>query len=324
MHISKKINALFHPEKFQGWGKKKKYFEGWYFKIINAAETKAYAIIPGIALDDKGNKQSFIQVLDGRLLSSRYHQFSFESFVPSADKFRVAINNNHFSSSAIHLDLPDLKGKLEFSGNIPWPKYWYSPGIMGPFTFIPFMECKHGIVSMDHTINGELEVYGESLDFNNGRGYIEKDWGQSFPEGYIWMQSNHFSKPGISLKASVAKIPWIRNSFTGFIAGLWMNGRLIKFTTYNQSVLKKSFADSETVELVFENKKYRLEITAQRDVATSLASPIRGMMEGRIEESMSATIEIKLTDKKSQHLIFQDTGRNAGLEVAGNIAAISI
>ena len=67
-----------------------------------------------------------------------------------------------------------------------------------------------------------------------------------------------------------------------------------------------------------------MEIIAQRELATGLASPIRGMMDGRIEESMSARLEVKLTDKKNQHLIFQDTGRNAGLEVAGKIAAISI
>ena len=46
---------------------------------------------------------------------------------------------------------------------------------MGPFAFVPFMECYHGIVSMDHIIQGELEIDGVNIDFSNGRGYLEKD-----------------------------------------------------------------------------------------------------------------------------------------------------
>jgi hypothetical protein len=195
---------------------------------------------------------------------------------------------------------------------------------MGPYAFVPFMECYHGIVSMDHTIAGEIEVEGETIDFTNGRGYIEKDWGRSFPSAYFWMQSNHFSQPGVSIKASVAKIPWIRKAFVGFIAGLWWGDRLFRFTTYNKSVLRKSFADSEKVELVIENKKYRIEILARRTAATALASPIIGFMDGRIEESMTAALEVKLTDLKNKNVIFHDKGRNAGLEVAGKIGEIII
>ena len=110
----------------------------------------------------------------------------------------------------------------------------------------------------------------------------------------------------------------------GFIAGLWLYDRLFRFTTYNNSVLRKSFADTNKVEMVFENRKYRLELYALRDRATALASPILGFMDGRIEESMTAMITVNLVDKKTGKTIFQDTGRNAALEVAGNIQEIMI
>jgi tocopherol cyclase len=322
--LFKRINAFFNPEQFQGWGKKRKYFEGWYFKVVNAAETKAFAFIPGIAMDEKGNRHAFVQVLDGKKKTADYHKFDADSFIPSPGKFLIQIEGSKFADNNIRLDLPGIKGQLEFSGNVPWPKPFYSPGIMGPYAFVPFMECYHGIVSMDHSIQGDLNIDEETIDFTNGKGYIEKDWGRSFPSAYFWMQTNHFSQTGISLKASVAKIPWIRKSFVGFIAGLWLNGRLIRFTTYNKSVLRKSFADNEKVELVIENKKYRIEILAYRDAATALASPILGFMAGRIEESMTAAIEVKLTDMKNGTTLFHDTGRNAGLEVAGNIQEIMI
>jgi tocopherol cyclase len=246
------------------------------------------------------------------------------AFNPNSDRFMVAIGENSFSEAGLQLDLPELKANLQFSGNVRWPNNWYSPGIMGPFTFLPFMECYHGIVSMDHTIKGHLEFEGELLNFDNGRGYTEKDWGQSFPSAYVWMQSNHFSNPGVSIKVSVAKIPYLAYSFVGFIAGIWLGDRLIRFTTYNQSALKKSVIDTRKIELVLENKSFRLEISVRREAATVLASPILGIMDGRIEESMNAFIEVNLIDRKSGKSVFNDVGRNAGLEVAGKIEEIII
>lgn len=314
--------AIFNPEVFQGWGKKHTYFEGWYFKVVNASETKAYAFIPGIALDETGNGHSFIQVLDGKKRLSHYHKFDLRSFAAASSEFKVAIGGSHFSKDSITLNVPGVKGVLHFKNPVPWPSHWYSPGIMGPYSFVPFMECYHGIVSMDHSVYGQLAIEDETIDFDNGRGYIEKDWGRSFPSAYVWMQSNHFSTPGISLKASVAKIPWIGRSFTGFIAGLWIHDRLLRFTTYNRTSLRKLSIDANRIELVLTNKKQCLEVTVFRDAATSLASPIRGFMDGRIEESMSSRMEVSVTDQKSGRVIFRDNGRNAACEVAGNIDAI--
>jgi len=322
--LYKKQQALFHPERYHGWGKTKRFFEGWYYKVVNADETKAFAFIPGIAMDENGQQQAFVQVLDGKKRTAEYHKFDAVEFHPESDKFEIRLAKNLFTGNRIQLDLPTVTGELNFMHQVPWPNSWYSPGIMGPFSFVPYMECSHGILSMDHTIEGKLTVHDETIDFTNGRGYMEKDWGHSFPSGYIWMQTNHFTQPGISLKASVAKIPWLGSSFVGFIAGVWLHDRLIEFTTYNFSRLRKSFADSKKVELVMENSKYRLEIQACREKSTILASPVSGFMDGRIEESMTTNIDIILFDKKSKTILLQDTGRNAGLEVAGRLDEITV
>jgi tocopherol cyclase len=320
--FANKLTAFFNPEQFQGWGKTTNYFEGWYFKVINKSGSKAFAFIPGIAMDAKGNKQAFIQVLDGIKKTAAYHQFAHTDFNPTPGRFFLNILGNSFSESHLKLQLGAIQGELIFTGNVPWPKPFYSPGIMGPFAFVPFLECYHGIVSMNHHINGSLVIDGEIIDFTGGKGYIEKDWGRSFPSSYIWMQTNHFSQEGISLKASVAKIPWLGSSFVGFISGLWLHDRLIQFTTYNGTKLRKCFADKSTVELVMENKKHRLEIHAKRDGTTALASPILGLMDGRIEESMTSEIEIQLYDKLGKKLMFSGVGKHTALEVAGEISEI--
>lgn len=138
------------------------------------------------------------------------------------------------------------------------------------------------------------------------------------------MQTNHFSQSGISLKASVAKIPWLTSSFVGFIGGVWLHDRLIEFTAYNLTRLRKYFVDKKKVELVLENRKHRLEIFALREVATSLVSPILGFTDGRIEESMAAKIEVKLFDKKNKTVLLEDTGRNGRLEMAGKVEEILV
>mgnify|MGYP002630848345 FL=1 len=319
-----KIQALFHPEQYHGWGKTRKFFEGWYYKIVSADERKAFAVIPGIAMDKSGEQQGFIQILDGKKLSAEYHRFDVADFCPKAGCFELQLGDNFFSATKLQLDLPTIKGELNFTEQAPWPSSLISPNIMGPFTFVPFMECYHGILSMDHNIQGQLNIHKKAINFNNGRGYMEKDWGASFPSAYIWLQSNHFSQKGLSIKASVARIPWLGGSFVGFIAGLLIEDRLIQFTTYNFSKLVRSHADKLQVQLAMENSQYRLDIFVQRDTKTVLAAPISGFMNGRIEESMTSRIEVRLIDRRNKKIIFHDTGRNGALEVAGNLEEILI
>ena len=175
---------------------------------------------------------------------------------------------------------------------------------------------------MDHEIDGSFEINDEIVDFSKGRGYIEKDWGRSFPSAYVWMQANHFSQPGISLKTSVANIPWLGRSFVGFIAGLNFENQLIEFTTYKRSSLVRLQADADTVELVLVNKRYRLEVIVERAKSTELASPIQGFMDGRISESMRSHADVKLIDIKNGKILFSDRSEHMALEVAGNLSEI--
>ena len=316
--VLNRLHALWHPECYHGWGRSKRFFEGWYYKLVSLNETHAFAIIPGIAMDENGQQQAFIQVLDGKNDSAWYHRFPAEDFRPTAKKHALWIGNNFFSEDKIILDLPDLKGEISFEGTVPWSSSFLSPGIMGPFSFVPLMECYHGILSMNHRLKGTLCFKQESISFSEGLGYTEKDWGHSFPSGYLWMQSNHFSTEGVSVKASMAVIPWLGSSFIGHIAGVLYNKKLYEFTTYNGTRVKQCSITEKSVKIEMENRQYRLSLYAKRDRATSLAAPIAGFMDARIEESMKASIEVSLFDKKTNTLLLKDKGTSAGIEVAGD------
>ena len=323
MNILRRYKALFNPEWFQGWGREKKYFEGWYFKMVGPKRDLALAVIPGIAFDESGDGHAFIQVLDGIKGTSTYHKFSASDFEAAADRLEVSIGFNHFSDRGLEVDLKELKAAIRFSDTVGWPKSMLSPGIMGPYSFAPFMECYHGIVSMDHTLEGVITLDGISHDVSGGRGYIEKDWGRSFPRAYVWMQSNHFGHSRTSLKASVARIPWLTGDFNGFIAGLWHEGKLYQFTTYNRSRLVKHEVTHQRVTIEMINPRYRLGVLGLRDRSTELASPILGAMSGKIEETMLAELHVELVDRKDGATLFKGVGMSAGLEVAGDIDLIT-
>ena len=234
------LRAIWQPAMYHGHGKASNFFEGWYFKFVDAAEQHVHAVIPGVFLGkDRSTSHAFVQVLDGLSGHSTYQRYPLDQFAASDREFDVRVGPNHFRVDCISIDLagPDrtLRGELAFDGITPWPVTLTSPGIMGPYAFAPFMECYHGVLGFDHAVRGSLIMNGETVNFDGGRGYIEKDWGQAFPQAWIWGQSNHFAQPGTSITISVATIPWLGNSFRGFIIGLWHNRQLYRFTKYNGS-----------------------------------------------------------------------------------------
>jgi tocopherol cyclase len=314
--------SLFNPDRSQGWGKKRNYFEGWYFKMVSADGNAAFAVIPGIAIDMQGEGHAFIQILDGKARLAFYHKFELSQFSARKDRFAIQIANNFFSEDSIILDGLELSGEIRFTHKVKWPSHWYSPGIMGPFSFIPFMECYHGIVSMGHYLQGTLAYLGVNIDFEGGKGYTEKDWGRSFPSAYVWMQSNHFENQDVMrFKLSVARIPWVTGEFTGFIAGLFDGKKLIRFTTYNRCSLRYVNITDTEVLVGIDHPSYLLRVRAAKQLGTLLASPIHGFMTGRIEESMTSAITVELYNRNKQ-LLLKATGIHAGLEIAGKTALI--
>jgi tocopherol cyclase len=321
------LRAVWQPAMYHGHGKRRNFFEGWYFKFVDAAEQHVQAVIPGVFLGQTPDtSHAFVQVLDGLSGQSTYHRYRLDQFHASQKEFDVHVGPNHFRADCLSLDIADpdwtLRGELSFDGICPWPVTFTSPGIMGPYAFVPFMECYHGVVSLDHAVRGRLELNGEPVDFSGGRGYLEKDWGQAFPQAWIWSQSNHFERAGTCLSVSVATIPWLGSSFRGFIIGLWHDRQLYRFATYTGAKIKSLRLTDTRVKLRVADKRHQLDIEASRSEGGLLHAPYRTEMLQRITESLTATIEVRLIDRRSGREIFSGPGRHAGLEINGEIKQI--
>ena len=304
-----------NPEIYQGGKRSKKYFEGWYYKNVHQSGKHAFALIPGVSIESKKERHAFIQLMDGTGGKSHYYEFPYEDFTADNHILEVRIGDNYFSESKIEVNLPDIKGVLSISNLTPLINSTFNPGIMGWYSFTPMMQCYHGIVSMHHRINGTLTHDGNTWDYNNGIGYIEKDWGTSFPKCWFWTQCNTFeSEEKVSVFASVAHIPWMGDYFIGYIAAIQVEDKLYRFATYNGAKFKTRL-DGDSLYLEFKKGQMVLSVKATKGIGADLKSPISGKMTGKVNESLQATMEIQLKDGNT--ILLETTGRNAGLEVAG-------
>lgn len=140
----------------------------------------------------------------------------------------IRIGRNVFCSRQIrihlHTSLLQIEGHVRFGPLTPL-RY----DIMGPFRFVPGMECRHSVYSMTHTVRGRLTVNGTEYRFDDGLGYIEGDRGRSFPRRYLWTQC-HFGSDALMLSA--ADIPVGPLQFTGIIGVVFLRGREYRLATY--------------------------------------------------------------------------------------------
>ncbi|MCL1878494.1 MAG: hypothetical protein FWF80_06525 [Defluviitaleaceae bacterium] len=261
------------------------HFEGWYYKhqtkISNANDgIRSFAVIPGKASDGA----IIFVVTDDK---SYNIPFSLPEYQKRDGELRIG--GNTFSSAGISLDIqtPELSltGKLTYTNLSP-----IRGDIMGPFRFFP-MECRHGIISMNHSLQGEVILNDEMLNFGGGKGYIESDSGRSFPTGYTWVQCNAFDED-CSIMASVARIPFYGLRFWGCICVVWLNGKEYRLATYKG--VKIIRCERGIIEL--KQAKYRLSISVDERAGHKLPAPQSGKMSRFIKETLSCPAHFRLME----------------------------
>jgi len=292
------VRRIWTPALFRGGGRSRRYFEGWYFKMHGPDGARPMAVIPGIALGADGAGHAFVQLIEDAGATS-YFEYALEDFTYSRRRFEVAVGPNAFSESGMSLDLAGPAGhvmaEIEFGGWSPWPVTALSPGIMGWYRFVPFMETYHGVLSMDHAVSGVVSRDGRETRYDGGRGYIEKDWGRSFPKAWLWAQCNAFEREGVSVTVSVAHIPWLRGSFIGYIAGVLVDGELHRFTTYTRARLEQLSIGESGAEVVLTAEGHELVVSLEGAAPGHLRGPLLGAMSETVRETIAGRMRVRLS-----------------------------
>lgn len=206
-----------------------------------------------------------------------------------------------------------IEGNIRFSNHTSILNNLFAPNIMGPFSYFPFMECNHAILSMKSNVSGSLHFNGNYINFDNGVAYIEKDWGTSFPRSYIWCQTNEFFTFPANFMLSIAKIPLGTFKFTGIISDISFENKEYKFTTYYGAKLKKYDVNNNSISIEIQQGNKTLCVSSLAENSNFLLAPSKGKMTKEILESISSKIDIQIREKDK--IIFSNSGFNSGLEI---------
>lgn len=269
--------AGFHIE-----SRRRPFFEGWYFKQQSDSDTVAF--IPGIQVDSFGNRSAFVQTIMNQF--SHIISYPYEDFSAHKEELYIRVGNNEFSASGIDIDIEDetfaCKGRVTYGALTTLEK-----DCMGPFRFLPFMECSHKILSMGHGAFGQIDfsrsgIPLESIVFDKGSsGYIEMDYGISFPKEYSWVQCNRFPGRDCSILATAANIPILGTSFCGTTCVVRYCGETHSLASFLGAKVKTNRKNR----LVIEQGNKRLEIDVIQEEHHPLQAPINGSMSRVIHES---------------------------------------
>ena len=251
------------------------YFCGWYYRC--QSDTQTLAIIPSVHKTKDGNFCAIQLITD----TEAFHvPFPYRDFQKN-DRL-IQIGANRLGDDGIHLDIhsPDLHavGDLRFG---PFSPLRYD--IMGPFRYVPFMQCRHSVFSMKHTVHGEISINGMPYVFHNGIGYMEGDRGHSFPKEYLWTQC---SFPDGSLMLSVADIPFGAFRFTGIIGIVYLHGKEYRIATY----LGAKPVRITSGEIIVRQGKYTLTVKPEDFSGHPLRAPVGGAMHRTIYEHPSCKV----------------------------------
>lgn len=288
---------------FHGANKSGPYFEGWYFKC-QTRDGRSLALIPALHIRENGKRSASLQVVTDK--QAWYLDYPVSAFTVSQASLHIVIGENRFSDAGLHLNVEreglSLHGVVEFG-----PLLTLKSDIMGPFQWFANMECAHSVLSMQHRLQGQLEINGSTLDFNGGNGYIEADRGRSFPTTYLWTQCLW---DNCSLMLSIAAIPLGKLHFTGCICAIILDGQEYRLATYRGvRILNWS---SKVASL--RQGKYRLEVELLDQKPQPLRAPSDGNMSRTIHESLCAGVRYRFW--QGDRLLLDHTDASASFEYA--------
>lgn len=256
------------------------YFEGWYLK--HQSETDSLAQIPSCHYDAAGKSIGSLQVITPEW--SR--QVPFQTFRYRREEGTFVLGNSWFSrrGCVLNLDTPELtlSGVLRYG-----PFTQLSRDVMGPFRFVPFLQCRHSVFSLSHSVTGTVTVNGTRMDFDRATGYMEGDRGRSFPRRYLWTQC---SREGNCVMLSLAEVPLLGRTITGCIGLVWLEGTLYRLTTYLGARVTQVGEQSAEIR----QGRLRLKVTALDCRSHTLSAPQRGAMARTIHESLTCTVRYQL------------------------------
>ncbi|MEX1191379.1 MAG: tocopherol cyclase family protein [Brumimicrobium sp.] len=267
------------------------YFEGFYYKFVNE-EGEMIVVIAGISFS-KTENHAFIQVASNKSSKAYFYKFPLSEFDTNGNTFNFSIGENIFSNNTVKLSLPDVNGEIKILNRNDWKRSWWSPSIMGFLSYIPNIECKHDVLTTNSMITGAIDLNNKKTEFKSGKGYIEKNWGQSFPKEYVWGHANQFKTKSLSVQFALAKPKWLVFRPSVYIGYVKYNGSVTHFGTHHFSHLSIQ-KEGEYIIITIRRIGKKIILRIKLESPIDLVSPKDGELINVIKEYMNSSIQISI------------------------------
>lgn len=257
-------------------------------------------------MDTNGKQSASIQLITDQGTWCTWHPY--DEFHRLHNHIQIGENQFNEQGLTINLKTDELTafGNLSFGPLSPLPY-----DIMGPFRYIPLMECRHSVYSMTHTVQGSLIINGIEYVFDPGVGYIEGDRGRSFPHAYAWTQclfEDADTRTPCSLMLSVADIPLAFTRFTGIAGAIRWRGKHYRMATY----LGARAIHIGKGEIIIKQGSYQFSARLIRKREKPLYAPVFGKMTRIIHEDPSCSVHYHF--KKDRSTLFEFVSDRASFE----------
>lgn len=286
------------------------FFEGWYFRFVS--ENFSAAIILGIA-KTAACKEAFLQVFHTEAATMEKVSFHEAELQYRAEPFELHMGRSVFLRNYLHIEDERLSRSFDFSfqNAVPIRHSVYAPTIMGPFAYLKHMQCNHAVINLG---SSAVCYMGDGLQVQkrSGTAYQEKDWGTSFPDKYVWVQSNCCKERSAVLFLSCATIPLGLLHFTGIIMVVKDQNQEYQFASYRGAVLTKALTDEDGYQLCIRQGLYQINCTMRMNMAYVLEAPQQGKMDRTVQECLLG--EVDLCISKCGKVIRKLTFHHCGIE----------
>lgn len=285
--------SFFHkylPTGFKNKLSKNGFFEGWFQKIYSKEHQFSLVIIYGYTTGNSPNEFGFIQILipteNAIILYFPKKQITFNPHT-----HYVTMGENILSFHTIKISHEDLNIELHSPQNFPLKSLKNS---MGYAYYLPNIPCYHSVLNFDYKVRGEIKYQQNTYRFDNAMGYMEKNWGTSFPEKYFWLHALEPNNPNVSLLFSQAEIKWMGKSFIKHVGHLRLNGDELDLRTLTLFNVSYDNTNPENITITIKSKQIKLEMSFSVAKKYMFKGPLKGKLSRDILHHSDSQIDLKI------------------------------
>ena len=317
LHCSGTLSSLYDPHKFPEKGP---FFEGWYVRIQDPTEERAFAVLFGKVLPKVktvASRPDFV----GLIKSTSEEVRVFNGF-PDASAVNFSVNGNAVTtnpkvktpanftysampygvfdckptSASVRFTIEDNSFTAEIGAPVPWdgsglgPEGWLAR-LPLPLHWFVYSTYSHVTYRWTNHKTGEQMI-------GTGVAHMEKNWGRSFPEGWLWTQGTKMpNKIHFALGTgpiNFGSFPW---PISGHLAG-YRNPEKTLYLTFRPdnsiiTVVKDSCNGSTRFTIKSFRYRIHLHITAPTNTFSDcLYGPMKNGFEKVCSESFHASAEV--------------------------------